>query len=187
MVWSRYIRSALVATILIAIVGIVATISLKDNSAPTKPVSRQIPQNIDVSLQKAHFSEIRDGIVVWELIADRAEYDKSGEMAYLTGIRMEFAKSPSAGKIVVTAKTGEYSSKTRNVRLKGNVNVQTEAGAQFSTESIDYLAAGSQLVSSESVTFRHHRLELRARGMIMNVTQQVAHFKSMVDATVKGL
>ena len=47
----------------------------------TGAVSRQLPQDIDVALQKARFSEMPDGRTVWELVAERAEYDKGGEMA----------------------------------------------------------------------------------------------------------
>lgn len=188
MVWSRYIRFALVATVLVAAVGIVAAIFLKSkNSASPRPVSRQIPQNIDVALQKAHFTEMRDKDIVWQLDAERAEYDKSGEMIYLSGVKMEFAKTPSAGKIMVTALKGQYSSKQKNVRLVGNVQVETETGARFLTESINYVASSSKLITSELVIFQHQRLELKARGMDMSIKKQVAHFKETVDATVKGL
>lgn len=189
MVSTRHIRFALAATVLFVTLGIVAAVSFKGKAVPSPPKSdsRQIPQNIDVALNKAHLTEMRNGTIVWELVAERVEYDKSGEMAYLNDIRMEFAKTPSAGKIVVTAATGEYSNKNKNVRLKGSVRVQTENGALFLTEFLEYVASSSQFISSDLITFRHERLELTAKGMDMNVKQQVAHFKKMVEATVKGL
>lgn len=189
MISTRHIRFALAATVLFVTLGIVAAISLRGKtvSSPQKSDFRQIPPNIDVALNKAHLTEMRSGTIVWELVAEYVEYDKSGEMAYLNDIRMEFVKTPTAGKIVVTAATGEYSNKERNVRLKGGVQVQTENGALFLTESLEYVASSSQFMSSDLVTFRHERLELTAKGMDMNVKQQVAHFRKMVEATVKGL
>src|SRR6185369_3048248 len=109
------IRIILAFLVTIAIVGIVATISLKGSKqAPLEPVHLQLPQNIDVALRNARFTEISDGTTVWELVAERAEYDKSGDVAYLTGIHMVFAKTGSAGAITVTAARGEYSSKSRD-------------------------------------------------------------------------
>jgi LPS export ABC transporter protein LptC len=182
------IRIILALLVTLAIVGIVATISLKGSKqAPLEPVQRQLPQNIDVAMHNARFTEISDGTTVWELVADRAEYDKSGEVAYLTGIHMEFAKTRSAGTVTVTADRGEYSSKDRNVKLRGSVHVTTESKASFKSESIDYLAARSLFRTSDQVAFNHQRLSLTAKGMELNVKDQKAHFLNSVEAKLAGL
>ena len=185
MVSSGKIRILLAILITMAIVGIVAAISKKGpRRAPMDSVSQQLPQNIDVAMQNARFAEMRNGTAVWELIAERAEYDKSGNVVYLSNIRMDFAKTRTADAITVTAAKGEYSSKSNNVKLRGKVRVTTEANASFDTESIDYLANKSQFRTSESVNFRHQRLALSARGMELNVKDQKARFHKAIDATV---
>ncbi len=185
MVSSGKIRILLAILITMAIVGIVAAISKKGpRRAPMDSVSQQLPQNIDVAMQNARFAEMRNGTAVWELVAERAEYDKSGNVVYLSNIRMEFAKTRTADAITVTAAKGEYSSKSNNVKLRGKVRVTTEAGASFDTESIDYLANKSQIRTSESVNFRHQRLALSAQGMELNVKDQKARFHKAIDATV---
>lgn len=185
MVSSGKIRILLAILITMAIVGIVAAISQKGpRRAPMDSVSQKLPQNIDVAMQNARFAEMRNGTAVWELVAERAEYDKSGNVAYLSNIRMEFAKTRTAGAITVTAANGEYSSKSNNVKLRGKVRVTTEANASFDTESIDYLAGTSQFRTSESVNFHHQRLALSALGMELNVKDQKARFHKAIDATV---
>lgn len=182
------IRLALAILVTMTIIGVVAAVSLKGTKqVQTEPVLQQLPQNIDVALQKARFTEMRAGRSVWDLVADRAEYDKGGEAVRLYGIRMEFAKTGSEGAISVTASQGGYSSKSRDVKLWGKVRVTTESGAIFETDSINYLAARSQFRASGPVTFRHLRLVLNAHGMDLNVKDQKAHFHSAVDATVAGL
>jgi len=188
MVSSGNIRLVLAILVATTIIGIVAAISLKGSKrAPSEPVLQQLPQHIDVALHKARFTEMRAGTAVWELVAERAEYDKSGDSASLSGIRMVFAKTGSEGAITVTAAHGEYSSKSRNVKLWGKVHVTTEAGARFDTESIDYLAALSQFRTTEPVTFRHLRMALAAQGMELNVKDQKVRFFKAIDATVAGL
>lgn len=182
------IRIMLALLVTMAIVGIVATISLKGTKqAPLEPVHLQLPQNIDVALRNARFTEISNGATVWELVAERAEYDKSGEVAYLTDIRMEFAKTRTAGGVTVTAARGEYSSKNRDVKLRGTVHVTTDSKASFESDSLDYLAARSQFRTADPVTFHHQRLALSAKGMELNVKDQKARFFSAIDATVTGL
>jgi len=187
MVSPRNIRLALAIIVITATIGIVAAISQKGSkSISPEPISQRIPNNIDLALQNARFTEMREGVVVWVLVADRAEYDKSGEAAGLTGIKMDFSRTKTSGAVTVTAAKGDYSAKNKNVRLRGNVRLVTEDGAVFETESIDYVAARSSFVTSQPVKFRHQRLELTARGFEMDVVKQQADFHKPVDAVISG-
>jgi LPS export ABC transporter protein LptC len=171
-----------------AVVGIVASIALKSSrKAQPEQAAKQLPQNIDVVLHNARFSEMRDGVTAWELVADNAEYDKTGDIAYLTGVHMECVNSRAHGTIIVTSQKGQYSNKTRNVQLRGTVHVVTESGMVFDTESLDYLAAPAQFKTSEPVTFQHERLSLAATGMELNVDEEKARFFKAVDAVVEGV
>lgn len=188
MVSPRNIRLLLALLVTATCIGIVAAIALKSfRKAPPDPVSRQLPQNIDVVLHDARFSEMRDGVTVWELVAAAAEYDKSGDVAYLTGVHMEYVTSRAHGTIIVTSTKGEYSNKTKNMRLRGKVHVVTESGMVFDTESLDYLAAPSQFRTSDRVDFHHERLSLSATGMELNVNDEKARFIKMIDAVVEGM
>lgn len=170
-----------------AIVGIVTAINLKGSSrAPMESVQVKLPSNIDLALNNAHFAEMRNGKTVWELVAKRAEYDKAGEIAFLSDIRMDFAKSATSDTITVTASQGDYSSKNNNVTLRGSVHVITGGGATFDTESIDYLAAKSLFKTADLVNFKHQRLTMTAQGMELNVKDQKARFQKAVSADVAG-
>jgi LPS export ABC transporter protein LptC len=186
MVSSVYIRPLLALLVLAAILGLGVALSRDGShgSAPVRPVSRQLPNNIDIALKKARFSEIQDGLVVWELAADRVDYDKTGDAAYLSDIHMEFQRSRSHGTVTVTADSGEYSSSSKNVRLKGHVHVVTEDGASFKTGSIVYTGAAAQFSTGDPVVFRQQRLQLTAVGMDLGVRNQRARFYSAVDAVM---
>lgn len=187
MVSPRNIRLALAIIVMTATIGIVAAISQKGSkSISPEPVSQHIPKNIDLALQNARLTEMRDGAVVWVLTADKAEYDKSGEIAQLSGIKMEFSRTRNSGSITVTAAKGDYSAKSKNVRLRGSVRLVTEEGAVFETESIDYDASRSSFITRQPVKFRHQRLNLTAHGMDMNIDRQQANFYKPVDAVIEG-
>ncbi len=186
MVSSVYIRPLLALLVMAAIIGI-AVVVFRNGSQESKPVpsaNQQLPQNIDIALKKARFSEIKDGLLEWELIAERAEYDKTGDTAYLKVVRMEFQKTPIQGAITVTADNGEYFSARKDIFLKGNVHVVTEAGACFDTESITYRGAIAQFTTKVPVLFRQERMQLTAIGMDLGVKSQKAHFKSAVAASI---
>ena len=178
MVSTGKIRFAIAILVISAIIGIVAAITLKGShqAAIPEPNSRQLPHNIDMVINNACFYEVRGGKTVWEMVAKKTEYDKNGDIAYLSDIRMKFAKTASAGALTVTAAKGTYFNKSRNVALRGKVHVVTETGVILDTETIDYLAAHSQFRTSDEVTCRHQRLMLTARGMEMDVASQMARF-----------
>jgi LPS export ABC transporter protein LptC len=188
MVSPRNIRFALALLVTAAIVGIVAAISLNGfRTTPAEHVSQQLPQNIDVALNKARFTEMREGTPVWELVAERAEYDKTGDVAYLSDIRMIYAKSRTNGAITLTAATGEYANTSRNIRLRGRVHVVTETGMVFDTESLDYLAASSLFRTAEHVDLQHERLSLSATGMELDAKTEKSRFFNSIDAVVEGV
>lgn len=185
MVSPRIIRLALAVIVVTATIGIVAVISKKGSkSTSPEPVPQNTPGNIDLALNNARFSEIRDGQVAWVLAAERAEYDKDGETMVLRGVRMDFSKTATAGSVTVTAARGDYAAKTKNVRLRGKVRLVTEEGAEFQTESIDYVAARSSFITTLPVKCQHKRLKLTAVGMHFNVDSQQAVFDKSVDAVI---
>ena len=182
------IRPALVILVTAAIICIVIAISRNgsNHSAPVQS-AQQLPQNIDVALKQARFSEIKDGSVTWELVSEKVEYDKSGEVAHLSGgIKIDFMRSKTRGALKVTADSGEYLSNSNNIKLRGKVHVLMEDGASFDTDSVDYTAANSQFKTADMVTFRHERLTLSAVGMEMDIKNQRARFLGSVDSTVAG-
>lgn len=169
-------------------VGIAAAIFLKGARTPLpEPVSQQLPRNIDVALTNARFNEMKDGVPVWELVADRAEYDKSGENAFLATIRMVYKKNRANGEIVVTADKGEYISSSRNVKLLGKVHVTTGSGMVMDTDSLEYQADRSLFLTKDRVVINHERLSLDAVGMELDASTEKTHFLSAVNAVLQGV
>lgn len=182
------IRSLLAIIVAAAFIGIVAVFFRSGSREPATEQSalQQLPRNIDIALKKARFTEIRDGAVVWELVAENVEYDKSGEVAHLADIRMDFASSQSTGAIVVTADQGDYFSNKKDVKLRGKVHVETEDGISFDTDSIVYNASKAQFKTTDQIRFHQQRLTMTAVGMEMDVRDQRARFFKSIDATVAG-
>jgi LPS export ABC transporter protein LptC len=186
MVSPVYIRPLLAFLVMAAIIGIAAVVlrNSTHGSAPVRSANQQLHHNIDIALKNARFSEIQDGLVVWELVAGRVDYDKGGDTAYLSDIRMEFQHNRSHGAVTVTADRGEYSSSVKIVRLNGHVHVVTDDGASFKTGSIVYTGATAQFSTADPVIFRQQRLQLTAVGMDLGVKSQRARFHSLVDASI---
>ena len=188
MVSPRNIRLALALIVISAVIGITVAIFQKGSkSAPAESVSKQLPLNVDVALIKARFTEVRGNVTVWTLVAEQAEYSKKSETVHLFGIRMEFSGNRSAGTIIVTAEKGTYSTKSKNVALRGRVRMTTASGVIFETRVLDYMASTSSFSTADTVRFNQQRMTLTAQGMDLDIDDQVAHFRNSVQATVSGV
>ncbi|HIJ97128.1 MAG TPA: LPS export ABC transporter periplasmic protein LptC [Desulfuromonadales bacterium] len=186
-VFNRPLLLAILVTT--AIIGIVTAISRNGShgAPPVRSAFQQLPRNIDIALHKARFSELHNGSVVWELDADRVEYDKSGDLAHLSGISMNVLRPRNAGRISLRADSGDFQAASKNVLLRGNVHVFSGDDVSFDTSALDYDAARSQFSTTAPVTFKQRRLTLKAVGMELSVDDQRARFKSPLEATIAGV
>lgn len=145
---------------------VIATIlfRMQQEVAPKLSV-RKLPVQVDISLQKFHYTETKQGIKRWELSAERADYNKKTDISYLTGVTLLVHGSGGAGDLQITAQRAEYHNGTRDVALVGNVQGRSNKGYGFSTPRVEYIAARSLLKSSERVRMTDIGSELEGTGM----------------------
>jgi LPS export ABC transporter protein LptC len=160
------IRRFLVIAASLATLFVVGTIVLRmqQAKAPARKVPK-LPLKVDVSLQRVHFTETRQGMKRWDLSAERAEYDKEKDRTTLTGVRLVLNGKTPAGDLTVSADRAEYHNATRDVVLDGNVVGRSGSGIEFSTSRLNYVAARSQLETSQRVRFSDAGLLIEGTGM----------------------
>jgi len=83
------IRQLLALVIIAATMALAGAIALKAyRGMRLIPSLPSLPKNIDVSLQKIHYTEDKRRVKEVDLIADKAEYDKAKDVIRLTVIRL---------------------------------------------------------------------------------------------------
>lgn len=161
---------------------VIATIvfRMRQEVAPKLSV-RKLPVQVDVSLHKFHYTETKQGIKRWELSAERADYNKTADISYLTGVRLLVPGSGGLGDLQVTARRAEYHNGTRDIALIGEVRGKSDQGYGFSAPRVEYVAARSLLKSSERVRLTDIGSELEGTGMEFNT--QTRKFKLLRDVS----
>jgi LPS export ABC transporter protein LptC len=166
MIKSNKIRQLLALFVVATSLSIVVAVVVKLYRARgTAELLRKLPQNIEVSLQKIHFTETRDGMKKWDLVADKADYDKKGEVTHLTGVRLVVAGENAMGDITLTAPRADFHNATKDVRMDGNVVAKTASGMEFTATDAAYIAARSLIMTSGRVSFTDGKLKLEGVGM----------------------
>jgi len=167
---------------LLASLLVVATIvfRMQQGAAPKLSV-RKLPVQVDISLQKFHYTETKQGVKRWDLSAERAEYNKDADRTSLTGVKLVVAGGAATGTLQITADRADYQNGTRDVTLVGNVKGESGKGMRFSTSRVTYVAARSQLETTERVRFEDAGSELEGVGMQFHT--QTRRFKLMKDVS----
>ena len=179
------IRQILALVIIAATMALAGAIALKAyrgmRSLPSLP---SLPKNIDVSLKKIHYTETTGGIKKWDLVADKAEYDKVNNIVHLTVTRLVLAGTGKEGEVVLIADRGAYHTSTKDVDLVGNVVARSASGMVFTTGQAAYAAARSMIHSADRVKFTDGNLTVEGRGMQFNVETRKMKLEQDVTATV---
>jgi lipopolysaccharide export system protein LptC len=183
MIDSGKIRQILAIAIIAAILAIAGAIALKAyRGMRSGPVLPSLPKNIDVSLQKIHYTETKAGVKKWDLVADKAEFDRVGDVVRLAGIRLEVAAGGKTGDIVLTSDRGDYFTKSKNVDLVGNVTAKSGSGMEFVTDRVSYLAAKSLIRTVDPVRFSDGNMKVQGIGMEFFVETKTLKILSKVTA-----
>jgi LPS export ABC transporter protein LptC len=182
---SNKIKQLLALFVVVASLSLTAAIALKVYWGKGKVgLLRKLPQNIDVSLQKIHFTETGDEKKKWDLVADKADFDKKGEVTHLTNVRLVVAGDNSMGDITLTAHRADYHNITKDVTLNGEVVAKSASGMEFTTSSAAYIAARSAITTSCPVRFTNGRLTLEGVGMEFLTETKNLRLLSKVTANI---
>jgi LPS export ABC transporter protein LptC len=176
------IRRFLAIAAVLASLLVIATIYYRmQPSGALKQGVPKLPVQVDVSLQRVHYTETTQGVKRWDLSADRAEYNKKTDATTLFGVRLVVAGSGSTGELQVTADRADYHNDTRDVLLVGNVSGHSSKGLKFSAPRVSFVAARSLLETQERVRLSDAGLELEGTGMEFYTKTQ--RFKLMKDVS----
>jgi LPS export ABC transporter protein LptC len=176
------IRRFLAITAVLATAFVAATIAYRmhQGHSPKRAIPK-LPLQVDISLQRVHYTETRQGVKRWDLSADRAEYNKQSDTTSLTGVRFIVFGVKSTGELKITADRADYNNASRDVVLTGNVHGQGSKGFEFSAPTASYLAARSVIESKDRVRIVDAGLELEGVGMEFQT--QARRFKLMKDVS----
>ena len=184
MIKHNRIKQFLALAIILAVLALSAMIALKAyRGMHTGSLLSKLPKNIDVSLKQIHYSEEKDGKKKWDLLADKAEYDKGGELVHLSLIHLTIPPDGDAGEAVVTSDRADYNTKTRDVELIGNVVAKGASDMEFTTGRISFDNAKGVLRTTDRVKFTKGNLTVDGVGLELVLDRKKAKVLKQVEAS----
>jgi len=118
-----------------------------------------------------------------KVTAEKATIDLIARIADLDDVTLRFTED-SRGQIEVAAPSGEFKLDADDFVLSGGVVGSAQAGERFTTESVHYVAASRELVSTTPVQLERTNLEIRADGMKLGLDARRLRLVGQVKARV---
>jgi LPS export ABC transporter protein LptC len=144
-----------------------------------------LPENIDLSLQKVHYTNTKDGVLQWDLLARKVDYyNNSGVIRFSQAEMVLFGKGGS-GKYTLVADTADYHKKSGDVELVGNITSTNESGMTFSTGHLDYSASRSLVTTDDPVRLEDTTLTVEGRGMELRLDTRKLRVLHNVTAVIR--
>ena len=168
-------------------VALVAAILFRQFHATSpETASKPISPEVDMSLSQLNFSEMKGSEKLWDLTAERADYDKEAALAKLTGVRTEIYDG-KAGGLTITSKKGSYHEAQHLVTMQEKVHAVTKKGMVFDTEQLEYRSGPGLVITHHPVKVVDGRLTLTAQGMEMSLQNEDVRFRGAVHAVIEGV
>lgn len=177
---------ALIVFVLIAIlITAIAIIKIKVN----KPMNllKALP-DVDLQIKGFAFTEVGEANAKWEVKADIATYDKKQNVAVLDRVQIKLTTSDSKVFVMSADKGQMFTDKNnieiKNIEIKGNVVIISDAGDRFSTDHLNYNDAEKKFYTDAPVTMENKRMKITGQGMTIFMNKGELNIPSMVKAKI---
>ncbi len=142
----------------------------------------QLPENVDLGLDRVHYSQSENGIESWVLDADRAAYQRENEELALTGVELTFFNAGSFGDVTLNAVGGILRQRQKLIDLKGDVRIVTTTGEQFRSETLQYDYSKRLATTDDLISMRGRQLYLTGKGMVLDLGRGTLKIREDVHA-----
>jgi len=168
------VRKVLLCFALLVIL-VVVVISFKGGSKkeiiPEAQKKEAASDQADVKLEKVTYSTVNeDNIKEWELKAESARYFEDRELLSLEEVEVTMY---SDDKIYhLKGNEGRLNTKTRDIEIKGQVEVVMPDSTELRTETLNYDHQKKLMTSKNKVSIRRGKVIIDGVGVVINLNEQ---------------
>ncbi len=143
-----------------------------------------LPQNVDLSLKKVDYTETRNGVRRWQLIADSADYSVKNATTHIENIHMTFFDKKGMDEATLTARNGEMHTEKRDVTASGDVVVRTVNGYDFFSDSLLFSESDRKIRTDDPVRIVSSQMKVSGEGLEFDVDSHKYLLRSKVRALI---
>ncbi|MFQ5329406.1 MAG: LPS export ABC transporter periplasmic protein LptC [Thermodesulfobacteriota bacterium] len=124
-----------------------------------------------VTIEKVHYTEVKDGTVEWTLDADSANYVQADGVTIFTNPKVLFY-GKDGSVYTMTGSEGSYMKESGNIKVSGDVLVVTGDGYTLATQSLRYDTASKEITTEERVSIDTSEMRIEGVGLLISVDRE---------------
>ena len=133
----------------------------------------------DIRIEKARYTETKDGQKEWELEADSAQYFKNDNLTAFENVKVIFY-SKNGVNYTLIGREGRLRNDSKDMDIVGDVVVTSSDNYQLKTDSLQYIADVRQISSKDKVFFTGPGINIEGTGFLADmVTEMVSVFANV--------
>lgn len=177
-------RHLLIAAVLLLAGALAVLVARNYRGFSPEEIVESLPRNVDLSLQEISYTETREGVRRWTLIADSAAHSAGEGITRIENIRMTFYDVDGLGDLTLTARQGEFRIEEREVEVRGEVVVKSPKGYTVYTEELHYREADRTASTEVPVRLLSETMEVTGTGMRLDLRDQTMELLDDVKARI---
>lgn len=178
----KRVLAGLVIILVIVAVGAVWIVKNQLKSAET--VLKIMPDDADFRMKDFVFTEVGHQQMRIEVRADTAEYIKKQNLAIFDQVHIKL--TTKEGRVfVMTGDRGEMDTKSKALKIEGNVVILSDANDRFTTEYLQYEDSGKRIFTDAPVTMENDRMNIRGIGLQVYISRGELTLSSAVRARIR--
>jgi LPS export ABC transporter protein LptC len=178
-------KTKIISIILIICVVITAVVLVIINNIYDKPqnIVKLLPDHVDLQIKDFIYTEVGEANSKWEVKADSAKYIKKENLALFDRVKIKL--TTSEGKIfIMTGDKGQMNTDKKNILIKGNVVIVSDAGDRFSTDYLNFNDAEKKVYTDAPVTMENKRIRIKGTGLTLYIKTGELNLSSLVKAKI---
>lgn len=163
------LRNLLAALIILSVSALVVTLVLNLPGKTPETLLDVLPKQVDLALEKIHYTQTEGGRRRWTLDADSAEYQREAGLISLQNVTMVFFEVGRFAEVKMTADKGLFNQQQEQIEVWGDVEIATDQEQYFYTERLQYEQASKRVSSDQRVRMVSPQLELAGEGFLFDL------------------
>jgi LPS export ABC transporter protein LptC len=174
------IISSIVVVLIAILIAAVAIIKINVNKP--RNLLKALP-DVDLKIKGFVYTEVGEANVKWEVTAETATYSKKQNLAVFD--RVQIKLTTSDGKVfIMKGDKGLMFTDTKNIEIKDNVVIISDAGDRFSTDHLSYNDAEKKFYTDAPVTMENKRMKITGVGLTLFMNTGELNLSSLVKAKI---
>ncbi len=177
-------KTIIISSIVVVLIAILITAVaiIKINVNKPRNLLKALP-DVDLKIKGFVYTEVGEANVKWEVKAETATYNKKQNLAVFD--RVQIKLTTSDGKVfIMKGDKGLMFTDTKNIEIKDNVVIISDAGDRFSTDHLSYSDAEKKFYTDAPVTMENKRMKITGVGLTLLMNTGELNLSSLVKAKI---